>query len=1198
MDNSKIDQWLDLSGLLPPLPKEAAVKLRQTLGVDSSSQHTFLPNLICKKDFFNVILPCLKKELDPKLVEFIKQRVEKTFEIRKKLKKIKNKIIKIVGQGNFSALWLEREAFSADSMEHRALMTEAVIFIYSPEALQKIVTLFYAHNIPMIPYGEGGGYNMGVTPMAPAVTISLRGIDHISEIRTSRRNKDKFEISVGSGLPFKDLIAYLGKRNFVLRCDPNTPRAATGGIAATGSNGGRKAFEVILHGRSVTLNGTVVTFESDEQETRCISTEPFLMARKFFSIENISDFKKRLVNFQKVSAKPYVTLSKGSAKISLQGKKGLANMLAQKQENNEKKSFFPDDSSQNIQSLPISAFVGSEGCTGFIYETTFEIEKPLEWLQGACWHFQDASAALCAALAVKKLLHNEQPEYFEFISGASIRRYLIQDFPGVFSEKDEAVFILAVEGKTEESCAKRYLLNENTAKNALKKSGFDFESESFKIRKTSVIFQKNGQEEFELLRKPREELPKKLRTKCKTDMEIRTEYLVEVLKIIENTKPQNGNNQKQDVLFGHLTPHQTAIIHWNIGGFDLYDEEQAGIAWDYLQNVIDQAQNLASLDDPAGSSARFTGEHGVAGKAAFLWLNYIPQPDFERMCAVKDLLDPKNLFNPETLFLRTSYSRALRARLLNTSHDFIKSSILKSKKSFLQSSNNSLEQMISSENHVILEGQRCTRCNSCKICPVIDAEHELESLGKRNSSLSVLPSKRNILMFLERLAHARKVVQQEKTPFLKSKVFKVTRKMIQDGSKLLSKCFYCRRCDKSCPVDIQIQPLMQAYRMMGQISFRGSRFWRFIYERFLGEDFFKEFNFRILFFATLISSPVLFFVRRIKFIPDWLKTYTVPPQISFKSYCPKSFGIKRKKTENFVLITDEKNIKELSLHEKFGNDLVCIRYRGCVDTFGNPEATISVDTFFKKHLNARIVDLEKKMCCGFPFEADGLRERAKKSQILSLIEITKCIFDITQQYQLENKRIPQFVLFSNCPTCCESLRDTKNLLKEQKNLEYIKTQLKLPKSFALSALNYFVKDTAEIALDLINAMKKNEDEHFKKIEKSIGLKVPCHNTEQATEAQKNLLKSYYHSVFFYERCCGLSGTARLKHPKIGTQIAEKLFSQIREEPPDVVVSGCPSCRDGVKMQRDILKAKKDPQAAFHVSGIFEQILQDQKNKIP
>jgi hypothetical protein len=41
-----------------------------------------------------------------------------------------------------------------------------------------------------------------------------------------------------------------------------------------------------------------------------------------------------------------------------------------------------------------------------------------------------------------------------------------------------------------------------------------------------------------------------------------------------------------------------------------------------------------------------------------------------------------------------------------------------------------------------------------------------------------------------------------------------------------------------------------------------------------------------------------------------------------------------------------------------------------MDTFGKPTATTSVDTFFKEVLNARIVDLEKKMCCGFPFEAE------------------------------------------------------------------------------------------------------------------------------------------------------------------------------------------------------------------------------------
>ena len=49
------------------------------------------------------------------------------------------------------------------------------------------------------------------------------------------------------------------------------------------------------------------------------------------------------------------------------------------------------------------------------------------------------------------------------------------------------------------------------------------------------------------------------------------------------------------------------------------------------------------------------------------------------MCAIKDILDPKDLFNPDTLFLRTSHARSLRARLLNTSAKCIKDSLQKSK---------------------------------------------------------------------------------------------------------------------------------------------------------------------------------------------------------------------------------------------------------------------------------------------------------------------------------------------------------------------------------------------------------------------------------------------------------------------------------------------------------------------------------------
>ncbi|NBW82512.1 hypothetical protein EBR21_12230, partial [bacterium] len=305
------------------------------------------------------------------------------------------------------------------------------------------------------------------------------------------------------------------------------------------------------------------------------------------------------------------------------------------------------------------------------------------------------------------------------------------------------------------------------------------------------------------MKRPREELPKKLRTKCKTDMEIRSEYLSEVLRIVDQTKPAQRAEQKQDVMFGHLTPRHTAIIHWNIGGFDLYDEEQASLAWDYLERVIAEAQNLAPSNDKHGS-ARFTGEHGVAGKAAFLWINHIPKEDFDRMCRIKDILDPDDLFNPDTLFLRTSLSRSLRARLLNISSRQIQDS-LKSGSPLAD------ELSLSAERLAISEGQKCTRCNSCKVCPVIDAEHELERKGIRASKKTILPSKRNILMFMERVAVLRASARSTRNSAQLERVVQATNKMIAESAELLKKCFYCRKCDKACPVDIEIHPLMRAY---------------------------------------------------------------------------------------------------------------------------------------------------------------------------------------------------------------------------------------------------------------------------------------------------------------------------------------------------------------------------------------------------
>ena len=1202
------DDLFDLRGLLPPDKEKKG-----------NGAHTYLPQLVTRKDFDEIHKPRLKQNLAPDVFEYIVRKVSLTFELRNKLKELRPQIERIVGEGNFSSLWLDREAFSTDSMEHRALVTEAVVHVYSATALQKLVRLLYRNGVPMIPYGEGGGYNMGVTPMAPAVTVSLRGIDHISAIRPSRFSPDRFEISVGAGVPFKDLQAYVSRRGYVLRCDPNTPRAATGGIAGTGSNAGRKAWEVIVHGRAVFADGLAACFAPDEQEQKDIVNEPFLMARKFYSVRDPEALKILIAQIAEKDFEAQICPSPENLHVPLRGLKASANMAAQKA------LFAGDlvDQMSEAPSLPLSCFVGAEGCTGFIYEVTFELEKPKHFLQASRWHFSSTEAAMAATKAIKALPREEQPVFFEIITGQSIQKFLIKDFPAVFSAEDAAVLFVAGEGNTPAEAEKlvgSYLTLARSALASGEAQGSRLHSHLTKVESTKVLNTQTESEIFEHFKKPREELPKRLRTKCKTDMEIRTEYLPEVIQIVEAARPRQWADRKVDVLFGHLTPAHTAIMHWNIGGFDLYDEEQADVAWEYLEGVISKAQSLAPADDVSGS-ARFTGEHGVAGKAPFLWLNYIPPQDFERMCRVKDLLDPKDLYNPETLFLRTSISRSLRARLIAFGDKALKETARSS-----------------AENYIIEESLRCTRCNSCKICPVIDAEHELEKESGRNSKSSVLPSKRNILMFLEKMVVSDGVarsVSKEVPPGTANgslvALQAATQKMFAESAELLKKCFYCRKCDKACPVNIDIHPLVRAYHAVGKLKTPGSRLWGFLYERLMGEDFFKAWTYRMVALGTLLGGPVFRILLQIPFLPRWIKTYFSPPTLVLSHYEPLKEGYKLRSNDNFVLIENkaqsskqevqgvqgvhvklangEKNTTKVDVfagknetqglvpqHTSFVSPLgeVYIRYRGCMDTFGNPQATTSVDSYFKDVLGVALVDLEKKLCCGFPFEAEGLHERAQKSQMISLVEIAKCIGALKSDPNSANSKM---IVFSNCPTCCEAIKEMAALLKEPDRLAWVLSKAGLPANTSANYLAFSVQDTAEIAVRLLERQAERDPlTEVTKKPMTVGLKVPCHNTPAATQTQLKLLGLYYVGVQSYDRCCGLSGTGRLKHPKIGTKISEKLFEQILEDPPQVVVSGCPSCRDGVKIQRNILIGESDPAANFEISGIFEQITKDFSTK--
>jgi len=107
-----------------------------------------------------------------------------------------------------------------------------------------------------------------------------------------------------------------------------------------------------------------------------------------------------------------------------------------------------------------------------------------------------------------------------------------------------------------------------------------------------------------------------------------------------------------------------------------------------------------------------------------------------------------------------------------------------------------------------------------------------------------------------------------------------------------------------------------------------------------------------------------------------------------------------------------------------------------------------------------------------------------------------------------------------------------------------------------------VRDPAEILEDI--GIPRSGLEREKR--KRVGLKIPCHATTTATKSQLDLLQRFGFDAVPLEQCCGMAGTGRLRHPEVGFLLAEQLAETIRNEKLENVISGCPSCRDGLMLQ--------------------------------
>lgn len=947
---------------------------------------------------------------------FLHRQQSHTLRIRGALQRGERELRRIVGGENIMLSFPAREGVSTDSTGMRGMVTEALFLPPDVDSLQRLMRWCFRNRIPVIPYGAGSGYNMGVVPLAPAVTVWLGCLNTVEKPRPYRSSKGgaACAISAEAGALYAEVLSVAQDHGYVLRCVPNSPRAAVGGVVATGSNGGRRIGEVVIGGEAVLGDGTLVRFATSDEE-RSAWRSPFPLIHKF----------------------------QGAPQETMQ----LRRMLRQG------------------EVLPASLFVGAEGTTGVITRVELELERPSAfastmavWLAG----LEDVPPFVRRVRASPA-----QPTYFELLTQPAIRHYLRPDFGDLFSGDEQAYIMLTFEDDHEPSL-----------KDAVERVRSFLPSDG-RWTACGPYPSRTPPSDARRLIAPREELPKRLVSKCKTDIEVVIDALPRVIPYLASATDLE-RNRVEAILFGHLTPAGSAILHWNIGGVDLAVEESAARGWQHIERTLEAVAcpNHTTLE------AVFTGEHGASGKP-WLFHRAVPRDELARIYRVKRALDPLGILNPRKLFLPARISKAIRGRTLAQLPE------------------------VDKETRDVLA--RCTRCNACQECPVIDAQIALRSRRIPRQDGAVITGKRSLLHTLELTASARLDPEDRA-------------RLLGAASRSMEACFACGRCDKNCPADITLEEI--AALLPNGIP-RGT--WR--------TDLLH-----LLFLApaprigTMMAASVFQhlggLVRRpAARVSHAAAGYVALPPVDWRRYASpgrSAPGI----SSHVVVVGNREEIVE--------DGEIVIRFRGCVGTVGQASASIHEDAFFRS-TGLSFLDFTPDLCCGFPFAASGRPEKARQLRVELMTRIAEAVQSARTHWDFERATV-----VSSCPTCQESLRNA---------------QRDLPGSFDHLA----VADPAERIVRHIAGRPNRTPGPVQ----SVGLKVPCHATPWSVAAQESMLRIFGFEPVRFEQCCGMAGIGRLEHPEVGLAIGERLSEAIRRTGCQVVASGCPSCRDGLRLQSSL-----------------------------
>ena len=149
---------------------------------------------------------------------------------------IKQALIDIVGQENFSDLLIDLVSYSYDASDHKH-RPEAGVWPTSSEEVSRILILANEHRFPVTPRGAGTGLAGAAVPASGGLVLDMCRMNKILDIRIA----DRLTV-VQPGVVYADLEKALAPHGFFFPPDPASSTVCTlGGNVATNAGGIRGA---------------------------------------------------------------------------------------------------------------------------------------------------------------------------------------------------------------------------------------------------------------------------------------------------------------------------------------------------------------------------------------------------------------------------------------------------------------------------------------------------------------------------------------------------------------------------------------------------------------------------------------------------------------------------------------------------------------------------------------------------------------------------------------------------------------------------------------------------------------------------------------------------------------------------------------------------------------------------------------------